>query len=97
MDHFHIRLEAKNPDKSHMRAYSIDAAPDLFGHWMVDISYGRIGTAGRKISYSASHESEARRLVRQCLHRRSTAPKRIGVPYQIREYSDPHQWATVSL
>jgi hypothetical protein len=29
------------------RAYAIDVATDLFGAWLVDMSYGRIGTIGR--------------------------------------------------
>ena len=28
---FRIRLEAKNPEKGHLRAYRIDAGHDLFG------------------------------------------------------------------
>ncbi len=30
---FRIRFEAKNPEKGHLRAYRIDAGPDLFGRW----------------------------------------------------------------
>ncbi len=30
---FRIMLEAKNPEKGHLRAYRIDAGPDLFGRW----------------------------------------------------------------
>lgn len=97
MTDFHMSLEARNPAKGHMRAYSIDAAQDLFGHWIVEIHFGRIGRSGRSVIYSAPDEPGVRRIIRQCLRRRSTAPKRIGVPYQIREYADPHQWAAVSL
>lgn len=28
---FHIRLEARNPGRGHFRAYSIEAAQNLFG------------------------------------------------------------------
>lgn len=30
-EEFHIRLEANNPEKGHLRAYRIDASQDLFG------------------------------------------------------------------
>jgi hypothetical protein len=32
-EEFHIRLEAKNPEEGHLRAYEIDAGQDLFGQW----------------------------------------------------------------
>jgi hypothetical protein len=43
-------------------------------------------------AHFASGEADARRIVRHCLQRRATAPKRIGVGYQLRELADPGQW-----
>jgi hypothetical protein len=68
MSVFSIDLEACNPGKGHLRAYRIEASRDLFGHWLVEVRFGRIGTAGRSVAYSAPDESGARRIVRQCLH-----------------------------
>jgi hypothetical protein len=34
------------------RAYRLEAGTDLFGDWMIDITYGRIGTKGRRIRYA---------------------------------------------
>lgn len=34
---FRIRLEAKNPEKGHLRAYRIDAGQDLFGQWSIEV------------------------------------------------------------
>jgi hypothetical protein len=94
---FHIKLEARNPEKGYLRAYSFDTGQDLFGRWTVEVTYGRIGRRGRSITYSAADDGAAAAIVRHCLQRRSTAPKRIGVPYQIRELNDPKEWAGVSL
>ncbi|MDR4483193.1 MAG: hypothetical protein R3B95_08200 [Nitrospirales bacterium] len=35
-ENFHIKLEAKNPDKGNFRAYEIDAGPDLLGQWQIE-------------------------------------------------------------
>lgn len=96
-DEFHIKLEAKNPGKGHLRAYRIDAGQDLFGQWNIEVSYGRIGHRGRSLTYSAPDDAAAAAIIRHCLQRRATAPKRIGVPYQIRELCDPKEWAGVRL
>jgi hypothetical protein len=95
MESFSIRLEACDPYHGRFRAYRIDAGTDLFGDWLVDVTYGRIGSRGRTIRHVASDEAEARKIVRRCLQRRRTAPKRIGVAYQLRELADPGQWIAV--
>jgi predicted DNA-binding WGR domain protein len=51
---------------------------------MVEMSYGRIGTTGRSKIRSFPHVDDARAQVRSCLKRRATAPRRIGVGYQMR-------------
>ena len=94
---FHIKMEAKNPDKGHMRSYRIDAGPDLFGQWNIEVTYGRIGQKGRSLTYSAADDAAAASIIRHCLQRRATAPKRIGVPYSIRELCDPKEWAGVRI
>jgi len=92
MNYFHVYLEARNPEKQLMRSYKIDAAKDLFGMWMVEIRYGRIGTFGRLITHSAPDEAGVIKIIKSCLSRRSTAPQRIGAPYQILECLDPNGW-----
>ena len=89
---FHARLEARDPARGRFRAYCIDAGIDLLGDWLVDVTYGRIGTPGRRIRHLASGEADARRIVRHCLQRRATAPKRIGVAYLFCQIDDPGQW-----
>lgn len=88
-ENFHIKLEARNPEKGNFRSYKINAEKDLLGHWSIDVTYGRIGKRGRTVTYSSPTEDEAKRIIRHCLQRRSSAPKRFGVPYSILELRDP--------
>ncbi len=92
MESFRIRLEACDPARGHFRAYRIDAGTDLFGDWLVDVTYGRIGSHGRLVRHVAADEDAARKIVRHCLQRRATAPRRIGVPYRLCELADPAGW-----
>ncbi|APW58613.1 WGR domain-containing protein [Paludisphaera borealis] len=92
LDAFTARLEACDPARGHFRAYRIDAGTDLFGDWLVDVTYGRIGSRGRTIRHVAADEAHARKIVKHCLQRRGSAKKRIGVGYQIRELSDSGGW-----
>ncbi|MBS0155180.1 MAG: WGR domain-containing protein [Nitrospira sp.] len=89
VENFHIKLEARNPEKGHFRAYSIDAGQDMFGHWNIEVHFGRIGRRGRSVTYSAADDAAAAAIIQHCLRRRVTAPKRIGVHYSVRELIDP--------
>ena len=81
----HLLLQAKAPEKNLFRSYHIAAGQNLFGDWIVELTYGRIGAKGRTQTLLAADEAEARQLVKRCLKRRRTAPKRHGVPYQLVE------------
>jgi len=93
MESFRARLEARDPARGCFRAYRIDAGTDLFGDWLVDVTYGRIGSSGRTVRHVTGSEVEARKFFRRCLQRRATAPRRIDVAYRLSELSDPGQWA----
>jgi predicted DNA-binding WGR domain protein len=77
----HIALQARDPARNIHRAWSISAAPDLFGAWLVHIRYGRIGAEGRLISRSFPTEAATHAHIRRALARRASAPRRIGVAY----------------
>jgi hypothetical protein len=89
---FCVSLEACDPALGRFRAYRLEASPDLFGVWLVDVTYGRIGTRGHRRRYAAEDEDGARKIIRQTLRRRATAKQRIGVSYRICEVIDPGQW-----
>lgn len=95
MNVFSALLEAHDPALGRFRSYRLEAGTDLFGAWLVEITFGRIGTAGRCKRYVASDEAEARMLVQKSLRRRATAPRRIGVPYRLGDLIDPWQWLEI--
>jgi predicted DNA-binding WGR domain protein len=77
-----IRLQAIDLARNIARDYVIEASPDLFGHIIVALHWGRIGTKGQSRLLSFAKQYDAARFVRQTLSRRATAKKRIGVPYR---------------
>ena len=46
MMEFSILLEACDPERNRWRSYRIMAGQDLFGDWVVELTYGRIGSRG---------------------------------------------------
>jgi WGR domain-containing protein len=97
MDAFTAMLEARDPTLGRFRAYRLEAGTDLLGDWLVEITYGRIGTRGRHIRYAVQDETQARKLVCDTLRRRASARKRIGVAHRFCQLIDPHQWFPVTL
>jgi predicted DNA-binding WGR domain protein len=69
-----LTLEAHNPARNHHRRYAVSVGRDLFGHWMVRVSYGRVGQAGQEKRYGGTDEHAMRAVVRKCLSRRRSAP-----------------------
>lgn len=92
MNGFSVTLEARDPARNLRRAYQISAGTDLFGDWLIDLTYGRIGAPGRTLRHIAPDQAEARRLVRDCLRRRRTAPKRLGTDYRITRIDGDADW-----
>lgn len=77
------RLQALDPARNIARDYRIEASVDLFGHIIVDLRWGRIGTRGQARSVSFADHAHARAFVRKVLQRRAGAEKRIGVDYRL--------------
>jgi hypothetical protein len=67
-------------------------ARGLFGAWLVDMRFDRIGARGRTLWFALDGKLAARRMVRERLQRRGRAPGRIGVAYRTLERWDPHGW-----
>lgn len=97
LDAFHITLEARNPERDCFRAYRIEAGRDLFGVWLVEATFGRIGRQGRTVRFSSADEHTAKVKVQSILKQRSTAVRRIGVPYLTQTYHDPAGWMPMAF
>jgi predicted DNA-binding WGR domain protein len=78
-----IRLHAIDRTRNIARGYEIEASPDLFGHWIVALHWGRLGTKGQSRQLSFTQPQDAARFVRSTLSRRASAKWRIGVPYKV--------------
>jgi predicted DNA-binding WGR domain protein len=77
-------LEARDPERNIHRAYSIAYGQDLFGNWIVETTFGRIGGKGRTLVTVVKSEDEALQFVRKSLKRRESAPKRLGIGYKVK-------------
>ena len=78
-----IDLIAVDPARNVRRRYAICVTPDLFGAYIVETSWGRIGTRGQSKCLSFPDRAGAERHVAAILRRRGTAENRIGVPYRL--------------
>ena len=78
-----VAFEAHNTEKNHHRRYEITLGRDLLDDWTIAIRYGRTGQGGRELRYAAAGAEEVRAIIRDRLHRRLSAPKRIGCPYRL--------------
>jgi hypothetical protein len=83
IDNIAIELQAKDVDANRLRAWRMEAGPDLFGVWVATVRFGRIGMADRTLGYHFASEADARSFVRAKLRRRGTAKRRIGVAYRV--------------
>jgi predicted DNA-binding WGR domain protein len=92
-----IKLEARSAVHCCFRAYQIDVDTDLFGVWLVEMSYGRIGGLGRSKIRSFTTIEGAQAQVHACLRKRATAPRRIGVAYRVRGRTRCEQWCQPDL
>jgi predicted DNA-binding WGR domain protein len=52
----HIHLQAIDQARNVARDYQIEACLDLFGHWIVALHWGRIGTRGQSRQLSFDNE-----------------------------------------
>lgn len=82
-----VTFEAHNDQRNHHRRYEIRLGRDLFGEWTVALRYGRTGRGGQEVRHSAANSEQLRKVIRESLRRRLSAPKRIGCAYRLKELS----------
>lgn len=56
---------------------------------MLTTIHGRIGTSGTTKKFAFRNVEEVKHKINDILKRRETAPKRIGVSYNVKERYDP--------
>jgi predicted DNA-binding WGR domain protein len=78
----HIHLQAIDAGRNIARDYRIEVSPDLFGHIVIELHWGRIGTKGQGRTLSFAEEAPALRFIKAILVKRQSAQKRIGIPYR---------------
>ncbi|MGH8010452.1 MAG: WGR domain-containing protein [Candidatus Binatia bacterium] len=82
-----VTFEAHNDQRNHHRRYEIRLGRDLFGEWTVALLYGRTGRGGQEVRHSAADSEQLRKVIRESLRRRLSAPRRIGCAYRLKELS----------
>lgn len=92
-----LRLEARAPARRCFRGYEVTAGQDLFGVWLVEMRYGRIGASGRTKARSYTSFDAAVSQVATCLRKRATAPVRIGAAYRLLHAAYDPAWRAVQL
>ena len=78
-----IHMEARDPTRNRFRRWELEVAQDLFGVWIVQVNFGRIGSTGRTFARSFADHLAAGQYVRAAIARRRSAPRRIGVAYRV--------------
>jgi predicted DNA-binding WGR domain protein len=97
MNTLHLSLEARAPALRCHRAYEITVTQDLFGIWVAEMTYGRIGTIGRTKTRSFTSIEDAATAVDASLRRRATLPHRLGVAYRLRSIESAAIWGSAGL
>jgi len=97
MTSLRIRLEARSSARRCHRAYEVAVSTDLFGAWLVEMSYGRIGALGRTKARSFLSADDAAAQVKACLRKRASAPRRISVAYRVRSAVQCGDWRRYDL
>ena len=54
-----MHLRRLDPDRNMARFYTMSAQPNIFGEWFLLREWGRIGSAGRRVSgwFASEHEA----------------------------------------
>jgi predicted DNA-binding WGR domain protein len=78
-----IAFEAHHAGKNHHRRYRITVGRDLLDDWTVAIHYGRTGQGGQERCFASAKPEEMQAVIRERLHRRLSATRRIGCAYRL--------------
>lgn len=77
-----VELRAVDAARNIHRAYAVELLPDLFGAFIVETRWGRVGAQGRARRVAFNTAEEAERHADAALKRRASSQRRIGVAYR---------------
>jgi predicted DNA-binding WGR domain protein len=99
MSTLHLRLEARARARAlHChRSYEITVGQDLFGIWIAEMAYGRIGTTSRTKTRSFASIEDVASVVDSSLRRRATLPRRLGAACRLRSVEFDGMWKNAGL
>lgn len=92
-----VAFEAHHDGNNHHRRYEVMIGRDLLNDWTLTVRYGRVGRASQVRRYASATPEAVRAMIRKCLLRRLSAPKRIGCAYRLAALNaatnlDPSEW-----
>ncbi len=79
----YFKLRAIHPEKKIFREYNLHLSKDLFGFWLLQANYGRIGSTGKTKSYGFQDYRVSFDKMMTLLNKRLKSRKKMGCPYQI--------------
>jgi predicted DNA-binding WGR domain protein len=80
-----VMLRATNPELNVDRSWVCRIERDLFGEWVVSVTFGRAGTHGRTIRRMVPDDAAADRFLTVALKRRRGSQRRCGAIYRVIE------------
>ncbi len=86
-----ITLRARLAEKNLDRNYTISIQKGLFKLWVVNIFYGKWGTAGHKLRYGFETPQQGQKFIKKTLRKRLNSYSRIGCNYQLVSRSGDNQ------
>jgi hypothetical protein len=63
MNSFSALLEARDPALGRFCSYRLEAGTDLLGAWLVEVTFGRIGTRGTLVYLDRSNARNSARML----------------------------------
>jgi len=79
----YLKLRAIHPEKNIIREYSLNISEDLFGYWLLQSTFGHIGSRGKTRTYAFKDYHLSFRKMMSLLNKRLKSRKKTGYPYQI--------------
>jgi hypothetical protein len=74
-----VEMEARNPAANRLRRWRLESGRDLFGAWIADLQFGRIGSRDRSLRRVFACEPDAQAYVQQGLRADVNSPQVLAM------------------